>query len=80
MIASPKTWKRTPLAQDVTVTKTVERRKLPQGEKPIRVRANSNGQPIYILHATDDEILNKQNALISKAVRTLGSVLFRATS
>lgn len=59
-------------SQDVTVTKTVERRKLPQGEKPIRMRANSNGQPIYILHATDDEILNKQNALISKAVRTLG--------
>lgn len=59
-------------SQDVTVTKTVERRKLPQGEKPIRVRANSNGQPIFILHATDDEILNKQNALISKAVRTLG--------
>ena len=59
-------------SQDVTVTKTVERRKLPQGEKPIRVRTNSNGQPIYILHATDDEILNKQNALISKAVRTLG--------
>ena len=59
-------------SQDVTVTKTVERRKLPQGEKPIRVRANSNGQLIYILHATDDEILNKQNALISKAVRTLG--------
>jgi hypothetical protein len=59
-------------SQDVTVTKTVERRKLPQGEKPIRVRTNNNGQPIYILHATDDEILNKQNALISKAVRTLG--------
>jgi hypothetical protein len=36
------------------------------------VRTNNNGQPIYILHATDDEILNKQNALISKAVRTLG--------
>lgn len=59
-------------SQDVTVTKTVERRKLPQGEKPVRVRTNNNGQPIYILHATDDEILNKQNALISKAVRTLG--------
>lgn len=62
----------TSYSHEVTVTKTVERRKLPQGEKPIRVRANSNGQPIYILHATDDEILNKQNALISKAVRTLG--------
>ena len=59
-------------SQDVTVTKTVERNKLPQGEKPIRVRTNSKGQPVYILHGTDDDILNKQNALISKAVRTLG--------
>lgn len=59
-------------SQDVTVTKTVERSKLPQGEKPIRVRTNSYGKPVYILHGTDDDILNKQNSLISKAVRTLG--------
>lgn len=59
-------------SQDVTVTKTVERSKLPQGEKPLRVRTNSRGQMVYILHGTDDDILNKQNALISKAVRTLG--------
>ena len=59
-------------SQDVTVTKTVERSKLPQGEKPIRMRTNSYGKPVYILHGTDDDILNKQNALISKAVRTLG--------
>ena len=59
-------------SQDVTVTKTVERSKMPQGEKPIRVRTNSRGQVVYILHGTDDDILNKQNALISKAVRTLG--------
>lgn len=59
-------------SQDVTVTKTVERSKLPQGETPIRMRTNSYGKPVYILHGTDDDILNKQNALISKAVRTLG--------
>lgn len=59
-------------SQDVTVTKTVERSKLPQGEKPILVRTNSYGKPVYILHGTDDDILNKQNSLISKAVRTLG--------
>lgn len=59
-------------SQDVTVTKTVERSKLPQGEKPIRVRTNSYGKPVYILHGTDDDVLNKQNSLISKAVRTLG--------
>ena len=59
-------------SQDVTVTKTVERSKLPQGEKPIRMRTNSSGKPVFIIHGTDDDILNKQNALISKAVRTLG--------
>lgn len=59
-------------SQDVTVTKTVERSKLPQGEKPIRMRTNYKGQPVFVLHGTDDDILNKQNALISKAVRTLG--------
>lgn len=57
---------------DVTVTKTVERSSCPQGEKPIRVRTNSYGNPVYVLRGTDDDILNKQNALISKAVRTLG--------
>lgn len=59
-------------SQEITVTKTVERSKLPQGEKPIRVRTNSKGQPVFILHGTDDDILNKQNALVSKAIRTLG--------
>lgn len=58
--------------QDVTVTKTVERSKCPQGEIPIRVRKNSLGKNVFILPATDDDILNKVNALISKAVRTLG--------
>lgn len=59
-------------SQEITVTKTVERSKLPQGEKPIRIRTNSKGQPVFILHGTDDDILNKQNALVSKAIRTLG--------
>jgi hypothetical protein len=59
-------------SQEITVTKTVERAKLPQGEKPIRVRTNSYGKPVYILRGTDDDILNKQNALVSKAIRTLG--------
>jgi len=38
----------------------------------IITRTNSQGQILYILVATDDEILNKANALISKAIRTLG--------
>lgn len=59
-------------SQDVTITKTVERSSCPQGEKPLRIRTNSYGKPVYVLRATDDDILNKQNALISKAVRTIG--------
>jgi hypothetical protein len=61
-----------PYSQDVTITKSVERRTLKQGETPIRTRLNSQGQQLYILPGTDDDILNKQGALISKAVRTLG--------
>lgn len=62
----------TSYSQEITVTKTVERKKKPDGENPIRVRTNSYGQPVYILRGSDDDILNKQNALISKTVRTLG--------
>jgi len=59
-------------SQDVTVTKTVERKQLKQGDVPISSRLNSYGQMTYLLPGTDDDVLNKQNALISKAVRTLG--------
>ena len=61
-----------PYSQDVTITKTVERRKLQAGDTPLRTRLNSYGDMLYILPGTDDDILNKQGALISKAVRTLG--------
>lgn len=55
---------------DVTVAKTVERSYLKEGQKAIRTRVNSSGKPVHIVEATDDDILNKQNALISKAIRT----------
>jgi hypothetical protein len=61
-----------PYSQDVTITKTIERLSLKTGEVPLKTRINSKGQTLYILEATDDDILNKQGALISKAVRTLG--------
>jgi hypothetical protein len=55
---------------DVTVAKTVERSFLKEGQKALRTRVNSSGKPVHIVEATDDDILNKQNALISKAIRT----------
>lgn len=57
---------------DVVITKVVERNSLREGQTPLSSRTNSRGKHVYLVAATDDEILNKQNALISKAVRTLG--------
>jgi hypothetical protein len=61
-----------PYMQDIPVIKTIERRKTKDGDVVIRTRTNSYGDLLYIIEATDDDIINKQNALISKAVRTLG--------
>ncbi len=56
---------------DVTVAKTVERSFLKDGEKAISSRINSYGKPVHTVRASDDDILNKVNALVSKAYRTL---------
>jgi hypothetical protein len=54
----------------ITVEKTVERRQLRKGQDAVNQRVNSYGDPVFVVQATDDEILNKQNALVSKALRT----------
>lgn len=61
-----------PYSQDVTIEKTIERRSIKPGDEVLRTRQNSQGNLVHILVGTEDDILNKQNALISKAVRTLG--------
>lgn len=57
--------------RNVTVQKTVERSRPSSDGSFISVRTNSQGQAVYTLQAQDDEILNKEGALISKAIRTL---------
>ena len=57
---------------DVRVSKTVERSKPMDDGTYVSVRTNSQGKPVYTVQATDDDLLNKRAALISKAVRTLG--------
>jgi len=57
------------IEQDVHVTKTVERKFLKQGQRPLAERMNSYGDVVFIVPATDDEVLNKTNAFISKALR-----------
>jgi hypothetical protein len=57
---------------DVPIAKTVERRKVKDGQEVLGQRENSYGDTVYIVRATDDDLLNKTNALISKAVRNMG--------
>lgn len=59
-------------SKDVTIMKRVERSRLGEGQVPIRTRVNSRGRTVYLVEATDDEILNQENALVSKALRTTG--------
>jgi len=58
--------------QDVTIQKSVERNSRKDSDVVLRTRTGSRGQTVYVIEATDDDIQNKQNALISKAIRTLG--------
>ena len=55
---------------DVMISKTVERRKVPDGETALSVRINSKNERVYTVTATEDDLLNKQNAQVSKAIRT----------
>ncbi len=55
---------------EIAVNKTVERRKLKAGQVALASRTNSTGQTVYLVEATEDDLLAKGNALISKAIRT----------
>lgn len=59
-------------ARDVTVAKRVERNSLRKGQQAIATRVNSKGRTVYIVEATDDDLVAKEAALVSKAARTLG--------
>lgn len=61
-----------PYSSDITVEKTVERRSRKDTDEVVRTRKNSQGNLLYIICATEDDLLNKQNALVSKAIRTNG--------
>lgn len=58
--------------KQITVTKQVERNRLRPGQTAIGRRTGSNGQTVFIVEATDDDLLNKEAALVSKALRTCG--------
>lgn len=61
----------TTYSKDLTIEKTVERRQLKKGQKPLGTRQNSYGDTVYIVFATPSEVDVKAGAETSKAIRTL---------
>ena len=57
--------------KSITLTKTVERSKPLDDGSYLSVRSNSQGYKTYTVPATDDDLLNKEGALVSKAIRVL---------
>ena len=57
--------------KEVVVSKEIERRNA-DGREIIRERKNKAGITLYIVRATDDEIMLKESSLVSKALRQLG--------
>jgi hypothetical protein len=57
--------------KDLTINKTVERRRA-EGREVLGERLNTQGQVVYIVRATEEEIQNKEGAQISKAMRNEG--------
>lgn len=61
----------TTYATEVTIDKTVER-KNPKDRTVVSKRTNSYNESVYLVVATEDELLQKVNSLVSKAMRTNG--------
>ena len=61
----------TTFSKEIQVSKTVER-KNDKGREVVGQRVNTYGKPVFIVKATDDEIHNKEAALISKVIRNEG--------
>jgi hypothetical protein len=59
-------------ADEVTIEKTIERRSIPAGADVVRTRKNKQGDLLYIVRATEDDLLNKVNAAKSKSIRNSG--------
>ena len=57
---------------DATIEKVVERRKLRDGQSALYERTNSEGETVYGVAATEDDLLNKIGAAISKSIRNHG--------
>jgi hypothetical protein len=67
-----------PYQMDIPVSKTVERSRPMDDGSYISVRKNSRGKSVYTILGTDDDILNKRGAQLSKTIRALGERIIPA--
>jgi hypothetical protein len=58
-------------SKELTIEKHVERRDK-TGREVLRERPNTTGQRVYVVRATEDELQNKESALVSKVMRNNG--------
>lgn len=54
---------------EIIIAKTVERRKVKDGTVVIGQRKNSYGDTVFIVEATEDELIVKESAQVSKLIR-----------
>jgi len=59
-------------AAEATVRKRVERRQLRGGQRAISQRVTTQGEVVYLVEATDDEVANLHASRVSKLLRNLG--------
>jgi len=56
-------------SKDVIIQKVVERKKVSEHQEVLGKRLNTYGKIVYIVRATEDEMLNKVNSAESKVIR-----------
>ena len=59
-------------SDDVMLAKTIERKKPKEGQEVIGKRVNSEGEEVFVVRATDEELQAKVNAAKSKSIRNSG--------
>lgn len=57
--------------KSITIYKTVERKRLRDGQTALGRRVNSYGDVVYIVEASEDDLITKEAALTSKVMRGL---------
>ena len=58
-------------SSEVTIQKTVERKQAGKDREIITERVNVKGEKVFVVVATEDELINKRNAMLSKEKRNL---------